>query len=96
MFFRVGSSASLGAASTFNGEIVALTAITLTTGADITCGAALARNAAVTLDTNNITVCTLAPVVITPTGPTTAPVGAIDQYLDDNGTLPPASPPWRC
>lgn len=89
VFFRVGSSATLGTASTFNGEIVALTAITLTTGADITCGAALARNAAVTLDTNDINVCALTPVTITPAGPTTAPISAIDQYLDDNGTLPP-------
>lgn len=88
VFFRVGSSATLGTASTFNGEIVALTAITLTTDADIICGAALARNAAVTLDTNIINVCALPAVTITPSGPTTAPITAIDEFLADNGTLP--------
>ncbi len=65
VFFRVGSSATLGTNSSFNGTIVALTSITLTTGADITCGAAWARNGAVTLDTNTITVCPLVTATIT-------------------------------
>jgi hypothetical protein len=33
------------------------TTVTLTTGADITCGSAIALTGAVTLDTNNITNC---------------------------------------
>lgn len=51
LFWQVGSSATLGTGSTFDGNILALTSITMTTGANLT-GRALARNGAVTLDTN--------------------------------------------
>jgi hypothetical protein len=54
VFWQVGSSATLGTGTSFVGDILALTSITLNTGANIACGAALARNGAVTLDTNNI------------------------------------------
>jgi hypothetical protein len=54
VFWQVGSSATLGTNSVFKGTILALTSITITTGAIID-GRALARNAAVTLDTNTIT-----------------------------------------
>jgi outer membrane autotransporter protein len=57
VYWAVGSSATLGTNSLFTGNIVALTSITLTTGASIVCGRALARNGAVTLDTNTITLC---------------------------------------
>lgn len=60
VFFRVGSSATLGAATAFQGQILALTSITLVTGATVNCGAVLARNGAVTLDTNVIGICPLA------------------------------------
>ena len=53
-YFVVGSSATLGAATNFEGSILALTSITLTTGASITRGRALAQNGAVTLDDNTI------------------------------------------
>jgi uncharacterized protein with beta-barrel porin domain len=59
VFWRVGSSATLGTTSSFTGDILANTSITLNTGATITCGAALARTGAVTLDTNTITLCDL-------------------------------------
>jgi uncharacterized protein with beta-barrel porin domain len=59
VFWRVGSSATLGTTSSFTGDILANTSITLNTGATITCGAALARTGAVTLDTNTITLCNL-------------------------------------
>jgi hypothetical protein len=52
--WQVGSSATLGTASSFRGSILALTSITATTGATVD-GRLLARNAAVTLDTNTIT-----------------------------------------
>jgi hypothetical protein len=55
IFWQVGSSATLGTNSTFNGSILALTDITLTTGATLN-GRALARNGAVTLDTNMVNV----------------------------------------
>ena len=51
VYWQVGSSATLGTGSSFGGNILALTSITLTTGATLT-GRALARNGAVTLDTN--------------------------------------------
>lgn len=54
IFWQVGSSATLGTNSVFEGTILSLQAITLQTGASLT-GRALARNAAVTLDTNAVT-----------------------------------------
>lgn len=54
VFWQVGSSATLGTASDFAGNILALTSITLDTGATLD-GRALARNGAVTLDNNTIT-----------------------------------------
>ena len=64
LFWQVGSSATLGTGSTFAGNILALTSITATTGASLT-GRALARNGAVTLDTNtvNIAACAGAPSI---------------------------------
>jgi hypothetical protein len=54
VFWQVGSSATLGTDTDFAGNILALTSITLNTGASIVNGRALARNGAVTLDNNNI------------------------------------------
>ena len=68
VFWQVGSSATLGANSTFKGNILALTSATLTTGAAVE-GRVLARNGAVTLDTNVITraTCVVPPTTTTPT-----------------------------
>jgi type VI secretion system secreted protein VgrG len=52
VFWQVGSSATLGTGTTFYGNILALTSITMDTGATIPCGRALAQNGAVTLDDN--------------------------------------------
>jgi hypothetical protein len=57
VFWQVGSSATLGTDTAFEGHILALTSITLNNGATIKDGSALARNGAVTLDTNTITNC---------------------------------------
>jgi hypothetical protein len=54
-YWQVGSSATLGTRTAFQGNILALTSITLNTNARLD-GRALARNGAVTLDTNTITV----------------------------------------
>ena len=62
VFWRVGSSATLGTTTSFAGDILAQASITLNTGARITCGAAWARSGAVTLDTNTISLCDLAGV----------------------------------
>jgi hypothetical protein len=53
VFWQIGSSATIGTGSAFKGTIMALTSITVTTGATID-GRALAGGA-VTLDTNTIT-----------------------------------------
>ena len=55
MFWQVGSSATLGTNSAFTGSILALTSISVDTG-DTIAGRALARNGAVTLDDDTITV----------------------------------------
>ena len=54
IYWAVGSSATLGTASTFEGSLIAAQSITLTTGASIGCGNAIALNGAVTLDTSTI------------------------------------------
>lgn len=54
VFWQVGSSATLGTSTSFVGNILALTSITLTTGASVQ-GRTLARNGAVTLDSNTVT-----------------------------------------
>ena len=59
VFYRVGSSATLDTTSDLQGQIIALTSITMNTEASIGCGAAQARNGSVTLDTNTIEICTL-------------------------------------
>jgi hypothetical protein len=53
VFWQVGSSATLGTTTTFLGTIIALTSVTLTTSATVN-GRAIARNGAVTLDTNTV------------------------------------------
>ncbi|WP_326822130.1 ice-binding family protein [Streptosporangium sp. NBC_01756] len=54
VFWQVGSSATLGTNSSLAGNILALTSITVTTGVTVN-GRTLARNGAVTLDTDTIT-----------------------------------------
>jgi len=58
VFWQVGSSATIGTNTTFVGNILASASITLTTGATIS-GRALASTAAVTMDTNIVSVCTV-------------------------------------
>jgi hypothetical protein len=53
-FFQVGSSATLGTNTNFDGTIISLTSNTLTTGATVD-GRVIALNGAVTLDSNTIT-----------------------------------------
>ena len=72
VFWQVGSSATIGTTTAFKGNIVALTSISVTTGAKIS-GRALARNGAVTMDTNDVSIlgCAAAvqpPVVVVDAG----------------------------
>jgi uncharacterized repeat protein (TIGR01451 family) len=53
VYWQVGSSATVGTTTSFVGNIVALTSIALQTGATLS-GRALARNGAVTLDSNTV------------------------------------------
>ncbi len=55
VFWQIGSSAALGTTTSFIGNILALTTITLNTGATVS-GRALAQNGAVTLDSNIVSV----------------------------------------
>ena len=55
VYWRVGSSATLGTTVVFNGSIVALTSITANTGASVA-GRLLARNGAVSLAANAVVV----------------------------------------
>jgi type VI secretion system secreted protein VgrG len=54
VYWQIGSSATLGTGTAFKGNMVALQSITLNNGATLS-GRALARNGAVTLDSNAIT-----------------------------------------
>ncbi len=54
LFWQVGSSATLGTTTSFEGNILAQASITLDTGATISNGRALAQTGAVTMDTNTI------------------------------------------
>jgi hypothetical protein len=55
VFWQVGSSATLGTTADFKGTILALTSISLATGAKLE-GRVLAQHGAVTLDTNDVTI----------------------------------------
>jgi hypothetical protein len=79
LYWQVGASATFGTGSTFMGNVLALTSITLNTSAHLT-GRALARNGAVTLDTNAVSAATCAPVIICPivtVNPATLPNGTV-------------------
>ena len=91
VFWQVGSSATLGTATALKGNVLALTSITLVTGATVS-GRVLARNAAVTMDTNGV----LVPICATTADAGADAGGAMDASPDaaqtdggrDGGTAP--------
>lgn len=86
IFWIVGSSATLGTGSSFVGSILALTSITATSGVTID-GRLLARNGAVSLDSDVITrpfCATVATTTSTPGGSTTTTPGT--------GSIPRGAP----
>jgi hypothetical protein len=85
VFWQVGSSATLGTGTAFEGNILALDSITLTTNATILNGRALARTGAVTLDTNTIS-------IVCPNG---GPGFSGGLGFDANGDLVPVVPEPR-
>ncbi len=56
LFWQVGSSATLGTSTDFEGNILALASITLNTSATIHNGRVLAQTAAVTMDSNTVSI----------------------------------------
>ena len=68
VYWQVGSSATLGSGTQFQGNLMALTSITMVIGANILKGRAMARNGALTLDDNRITppagACTVSSVTV--------------------------------
>jgi type VI secretion system secreted protein VgrG len=75
VFWQVGSSATFGTSTSFVGHVFAMTSITATTGATFR-GQLLARDGAVTLDTNTITNDACAAVVPSATPSATASASA--------------------
>lgn len=72
VWWKLISSATLGTTTSLTGNILALTSITMATGATLN-GRALARNGAVTLDSNTITGATCLTTATTATTATTTP-----------------------
>ncbi|MGC8511349.1 MAG: ice-binding family protein, partial [Acidimicrobiales bacterium] len=70
VFWQVGSSATIGTTTDFAGSILALTSISVQTGATIS-GRVLARNGQVSLEGDTITVPTCSAVTTTTTTPVT-------------------------
>jgi hypothetical protein len=79
VFWQVTSSATFGTTTSFQGTVMALQSITMNTGATLI-GRDLARNGAVTLDTNTITVPPASCAGLPTTG---IPAGLLD------------GPPWQ-
>lgn len=95
VFYRVGSSATLDTSADLEGQIVALTSITMNTSASIRCGAVHARNGSVTLDTNTIQICALSgqgfdTAALNPSlsQNQTSVAQALSDYVANGGTLP--------
>ena len=66
VFWQVGSSATLGTTTAFYGSVIADQSVTLTTGATINCGRAIALNAAVTMDSNTVDIGNCVTTTATP------------------------------
>jgi hypothetical protein len=90
VFWQVGSSATLGTGTSFVGTVMALASITANTAATIH-GRLLARNGAVTLDTNTITTSNCASSVSGGGGGAETPNGVPPPGLVGGGSavLPP-------
>ena len=75
VFWQVGSSATVGTTTQFTGNILALTSIALQNGASVS-GRALARNGAVTMDTNHVgfSGCAESTAAVSPTATAAPPV----------------------
>jgi len=101
VYWKVGSSATLGSGTQFKGTIIALTSITMVTGATILPGRALARNGAVTLDSNRISMpaggCSATGTTsnaTTSTGTTSTATSGTATLAQTGGGIPQGSSSW--
>ncbi len=93
VFWEVGSSAALFSNTAFVGNILALTSITLQNGARLS-GRALARNGAVTMDTNTITNATSCAAGTAPSAsPTASPTATPTASPTATPTASPTATP---
>jgi len=92
VFWQIGSSATLGTNSSFKGTILALTSITLNTGAKLD-GRTLARNGAVTMDDNTITRASCASAPPGSTSPGSTSPGSTYPGSTSPGTTSPGGTP---
>lgn len=93
VFWQIGSSATLGTDSVFAGTVLALESISATTRAAVQ-GRLLARNGAVTLDTNTITapLCAASSTTTTTTAVPTTEARAADTAGTGDTAVPAAVP----
>jgi len=93
VYWQVGSSATIGTATEFEGNILALTSITLVTGSSVS-GRLLARNGAVTLDTNAVGGCGAGVCPIIELNPVTLPQGTLGAPYSATVTASGGTPPY--
>ncbi|HEX4982490.1 MAG TPA: ice-binding family protein [Ilumatobacteraceae bacterium] len=93
VFWQVGSSATVGTGAAFAGNILALTSVSVTTGATVR-GRALAQTGSVTLDNNVFTAptCDMVPPTTTTTTTTTTTVPTPITPDTPSSTLPVTGP----
>jgi Ice-binding-like len=93
VYWQVGSSTTLGTSTSFVGTIMSLTTITATTGATIQ-GRLLARNGALTLDTNTVSrpSCGTAPPTSAPPTSGTPSSGTPSSGTPSSGTPSSGTP----
>lgn len=94
VWWKVVSSATLGTNTSLKGNILALTSITMATGATLE-GQALARNGAVILDSNTVTRPTCTDTLRNPTD-TVADTNSDNTFHEDNRCVEttPLAPQW--
>jgi len=90
IFWQVGSSATIGTSTAFTGNVMALTSITMNTGATLQ-GRALARTGGVTLDTNVIDGSMCGTSTTPPPGTTPPPAASTEPEAGTNPQAPPGS-----
>ena len=92
VFWKVGSSATVGTNTVFVGSILALTSVALQTGARVD-GRALARNGEVTMDDNHVALSTCTAIDAGAIDAGAIDTGEGDSGTADSGIADTATPP---